>query len=481
MKINYNAPTRFSRRDMLKLGGTALAGAACHPLPSFAADIRAAERKLVRPSPAQIAWQDCEVGVLYHFDLPVAAGNYSLQDASRKTFDPNLYQPKKLDTDQWLTAAKSAGAKYAIFTATHFNGFMQWQSGLYPYGLKQTSWRNGTGDVVGDFVASCRKVGITPGIYFSVNRNAFFGVYDHYVDGGKGRGTPAQEKFNHLAEKMTEELCSRYGPLIELWFDAGTKTPEEGGPDVLPIFEKHQPNAVFYHSAARGDHRWIGIESGFANYPCWATMPDRGQTLRHNTTEGRKLLATGDPDGPAWSPGMVDVPLRGVGKIHSWIWTPDEEHAIQPADVLVRMYHESAGRNCNFIIGAVIDRDGLVPKPDAKRLGEFGTQIKRRYGRPLAETKGEGSVVELKLRQPMNLDAFLAMEDITQGERVREYRLDGLAAGGEWRKLCDGQSIGHKRIQEFPRLKVSVVRIQFTKFIATPKLSRLAVFDTSTL
>jgi len=119
--------------------------------------------------------------------------------------------------------------------------------------------------------------------------------------------------------------------LIELWFDAGTKTPEEGGPDVLPLFDKHQPNAVFYHSAARGDHRWIGNESGFANYPCWATMPDRGQTLKHNTTEGRKLLATGDPDGPAWSPGMVDVPLRGRRKQGSQLDLGAERGARHPA------------------------------------------------------------------------------------------------------------------------------------------------------
>lgn len=463
---------------MLKVGGAALAGAACHPLPSFAEDKQAPARKLVLPTPAQVAWQDCEVGVLYHFDLPVAAGNYSLDDASRKTFDPNLYQPKKLDTDQWLAAAKAAGAKYAIFTATHFNGFMQWQSDLYPYSLKQTTWRNGKADVVADFVASCRKVGIQPGIYFSVNRNAFFGVYNHYVEGGKGRGTPAQEKFNRIAEKMTEELCSRYGPLIELWYDAGTKTPEEGGPDVLPIFDKHQPNSVFYHSAARGDHRWIGNEDGFANYPCWATMPDRGQTLRHNTQTGRKLLGTGDPDGPAWSPGMVDVPLRGAGKIHDWIWTPDHEHAIQPTDVLVRMYQESVGRNCTFIMGAVIDRDGLVPEPDAKRLGEFGAAIHRLYGKPVEATTGQGAVVELYLTKPLWINTLLVMEDIAQGERVREYQVDGLGNDGEWRKICDGQSIGHKRIQEFPRIKVAIVRIRFSKFIATPQIRRFAVYDT---
>ena len=115
---------------------------------------------LPRPTPAQLRWQDAEIGLLYSFDLAIAAGVVAPNNEVRKTLDPNLYNPTKLDTDQWLEAAKAAGAKYAVFTATHFNGFMQWQSGLYPYGLRETRWRDGKGDVVADFVASCRKAGI---------------------------------------------------------------------------------------------------------------------------------------------------------------------------------------------------------------------------------------------------------------------------------------------------------------------------------
>ncbi len=60
-----------------------------------------------------------------------------------------------------------------MFTATHFNGFMQWQSDLYLYGVKQAKWRDGKGDVVGDFIESCRKAGIKPGIHFSTHRDVY--------------------------------------------------------------------------------------------------------------------------------------------------------------------------------------------------------------------------------------------------------------------------------------------------------------------
>ena len=453
-------------------------GAALSPQLLRAAETDA-DRHLVLPTPAQLAWQNCEIGVIYSFDLAIAAGDTTDNNAARKTWDPNLYQPEKLNTDDWLAAAKAAGADYAIFTATHFNGFMQWQSDLYPYGLKQTKWRDGKGDVVGDFVASCRRVGIKPGIFFSVHRNIYQQVWGHYVDWGKGRCTPAQEKFNRLAEKQMEELCSRYGPLIQIWFDAGTKTPAEGGPDMLPIFRRYQPQAVFYHSQECGEHRWIGNEAGYASDPCWATMPDHGQMLLHSgSAAGRKFLGTGDPDGIAWSPGMVDVPLRGANKIHNWFWAANQDHAVQPTETLVQMYDQSVGRNCNFVIGAVIKPDGTLPEADVKRLAEFGAEIKRRYGKPVAETKGDGEMLILNLAAPVQLNAVIMMEDIGRGERVREYIIDGRTTDGKWVQLGAGESIGHKRIQSFTRQELTAVRLRFTKSIALPAIRRLAVFDT---
>ena len=33
------------------------------------------------------------------------------------------------------------------------------------------------------------------------------------------------------------------GPLVQVWYDAAVKSPVEGGPDVLPIFERNQPDS----------------------------------------------------------------------------------------------------------------------------------------------------------------------------------------------------------------------------------------------
>ena len=71
-----------------------------------------------------------------------------------------IFNPRCLDTDQWIRAAKAAGARFAILTATHETGFALYQSDVNPYCLKAVKWRDGKGDIVRDFVDSCRKYGI---------------------------------------------------------------------------------------------------------------------------------------------------------------------------------------------------------------------------------------------------------------------------------------------------------------------------------
>jgi len=49
-----------TRRDSLKAGDACLGGAALHPCLSFGAE-PTATTPLPLPTPAQIAWQDCEI------------------------------------------------------------------------------------------------------------------------------------------------------------------------------------------------------------------------------------------------------------------------------------------------------------------------------------------------------------------------------------------------------------------------------------
>jgi alpha-L-fucosidase len=467
----------YSRREFMQYGaGAAMAGRTCLSLGQDGAVSSASQEsstsELPKPTPAQIAWQDCEIGLVYHFDMSIAAGNFTGNNTARTVYDTDLYNPTKLDTDQWIEAAKACGAGYAVFTATHFNGFMQWQSELYPYGVKQAAWRDGEGDVVADFVESCRRADIKPGIYFSTHRNVYQTVWGHYVDWGKGHDTDAQLAYNRIAEQQFEELCTRYGDLAQIWFDAGVKLPHEGGPDMLPIFEEHQPDSVFYHSSLRSDHRWIGNEAGRVGYPCWGTMPEAedGSIGQH---AWRGKLGSGDPDGTVWSPGMADAPLRN----HNWFWAPGQDHLVRSLDGLMDQYYKSVGHNCNLLLGEVVTSEGLVPEHDIQRLTEFGNEIRRRFEKPIAETSGRGRTVELRLPQSQCINHMIAMEEIAEGERIRRYTLEGLTSDNDWQTLCEGESIGHKRIQAFDDVEVAAVRLNVSEDVAEPIIRQLAVYD----
>lgn len=169
---------------------------------------------------------------------------------------------------------------------------------------------------------------------------------------------------------------------------------------------------------------------------------------------------------------MVDVPIRN----HAWFWREGDESKLYQSEDLVKMYYQSVGRNSTFIVGAVPDRDGLIPDADVRAYTEFGKEIQRRFGRPVAETKGNGDVLELKLPRPARFDHAVLMEDIAQGERVREYVVEALAAGGEWRQVAAGQSIGHKWIHRFPAVESPRVRLRITRSVAPPRIRQMAVY-----
>ncbi len=466
MRRKFPGPFRLDRRAFLQAGGAGLlALGGCRSLPG---EKEAGRAGLPLPRPAQLAWQEAEFGVLFHYDLSVFWKEPYRQGRNQRVPIPDvqIFHPEKLDTDQWAAAAKAAGARFAILTACHETGFRLWQSDVDPYCMKALEWRGGKADLVRDFVASCRKQGIHPGIYFGARWNSHLKVLNFRVRPGSPL---TQEQYNHLIEKEVEEICGRYGPLFELWFDGGILSPAQGGPDVLPIFERLQPDCLFYHSPQRADARWGGNEMGVVGYPCWARLPFKSPT-------GRKVKASllfhGDENGKFWCPAMADAPLRN----HEWVWRPGDERKIYSLRALVNMYEKSVGRNATLILGVTPGRDGLVPEKDFKRLEEFGKEIGRRFSRPLAEAKGQGMVTLLRLPRPSLVNRVVIMEEIALGERIRAYTLEGLVPGGEWVKLAEGTCVGHKRIEVLAPREVAALRLRVTRCVAPPRVKKVAAY-----
>ena len=440
-----------------------------------------AQNEVPLPTQAQLAWQDAELAAVFHYDLHVFDGKTYNQAKNRITpiADYNIFNPIHVDTDQWVKAAKDAGFKMAIFTVSHETGFFFHQSKATPYSMKALEWQDGKGDILRDFKASCEKYGILPGVYIGTRWNAFYGIHDFKVNGDNEFAQNRQRHYNTMIEKIVTEIFGNYGEWAMVWFDGGAHGPEQGGPDVLSIFEKLQPNGLFYHNLQRADMRWGGSESGTVPYPSWGTFPypstGAGESAKKNIAENNfQLLKTGDPDGKYYIPAMSDAPLRGHGG-HDWFWEPNREHLIYPLDELMRMYYNSVGHNTTLILGLTPNAEGLLPEPDVQRLKEWGDEINRRFNTPLAKTSGSGKKLTLTFKESTNINHIVLQEEIAKGERVRKFVLEGKTKNG-WQLIFEGSVIGHKFIHSFDELKLSAVRLRISESLGEPQIKRLSVY-----
>ena len=432
------------------------------------------------PNKAQLEWQKAELGAVFHYDLHVFDNKkYRQTGTSGNRINPiadhQIFNPKHLDTDQWIKAIKKAGFKFALLTATHETGFALYPSDVNPYNVKTLKWKDGKGDIVRDFVNSCRKYGIQPGIYVGIRWNSFFGVHDFKVNGTGEFQKKRQAYYNQMVEGMVKELCTRYGPLFEIWFDGGASHPDLGAPDVLPIVKKYQPECLFYHNNQLAEARWGGSESGTVPYPCWATFPNPYSHSGDTNAGHINLLKHGDPKGKYWMPAMSDAPLRGYNGRHEWFWEPGDEEHIFPVEDLMHMYYNSVGHNSTLIMGLTPDPQGLLPQADVKRLEEWGEAINKTFSNPIGSTDAEGDQALLTFDEPKTIKNIIIQEDIAKGQRVRAYSIHAFSKG-EWKKIAKGESIGHKRIHKLNQIKVEKLKLVIDRKILPPIIKLFSVY-----
>ncbi|MGA7339257.1 MAG: alpha-L-fucosidase [Terracidiphilus sp.] len=404
------------------------------------------------PSAGQIAWQDLEMGMFVHF----APNTWQDKESDDLSTPLSEIDPKNLDTDQWAQTAMALGAKYIVFVAKHQGGFCMWQTETTAYSIRNTPWRGGHGDVLADVAASCRRHGLKLGVYVSP-RDDHFGA----KTGGICKTPQLQARYNAMYRQQLTEVFSRYGELVEVWFDGSTVTP------VSDLLMKYQPHAMVFQGPS-ATIRWVGNEDGLAPYPCWNGI-DKAEALTGTATS-----LNSDPDGDVWMPNEVDVSIRRP----DWFWSTKNANKVLTPDQLLSIYYCSVGRGAQLLLNIPANRDGLLSDPDCASAGDFGLEIRKRFAKPLAQTAGRGAQVTLSLAAPTRVDTLILQEDIASGERVRQFRIEG-HVGGTWRTLGEGAAIGHKRIQPVEPVDVDALRIVTTRSVGTPVIRSLAAFHTA--
>ena len=156
----------------------------------------------VVPSPRQLAHQQLEFYAFVHFTVNA----FTDREWGDGTEDPGIFNPEKLDAEQWARAVKSAGMRGLILTCKHHDGFCLWQTDCTKHSVASSPFRGGKGDIVREASDACRKYGLKFGVYLSPwDRNSpLYGQGAAYDD--------------YFVAQLTE-LLTGYGEIFSVWFD----------------------------------------------------------------------------------------------------------------------------------------------------------------------------------------------------------------------------------------------------------------------
>ncbi|HEX4785929.1 MAG TPA: alpha-L-fucosidase [Candidatus Sulfotelmatobacter sp.] len=419
----------------------------------------------LKPSPQQSEWQDLEMGAIIHF----GPNTFLDREWGDGTADPKIFNPTQFDPEQWMRALQSAGVKYVIFVAKHHDGFCLWPTAQTDYSVKSSSWENGQGDMVRRVEEAARKYGLK------------FGVYLSPWDRHEPRYSNSAEYDKYYAAEL-DELAQGYGELEEFWLDgAGSAGHVYNFPRILEELRTYQPNTLVFADVGLfeyGDIRWVGNEDGIIPYENWNVI-DRHGYLR-------------------WRPVEADTPLR----TKHWFWHPNDESSLKTAQELVATYEKTVGRGGQLVLGIAPDRRGLLPEADVQRLQEFGAAIRRRYSINLAaqhlktpaadELALDGNpdtfwsapagshhaVLEVNFAKPITFNHALTMEWLNAGQNIQQYAIE-IFKEGKWLEVSRGYAIGHKRIDSFPPVTASRVRLNILSSTSEAHIREFQLFNST--
>jgi alpha-L-fucosidase len=458
-------------------------------------DVKPPAPLLPVPTEAQLAWHDMEMNAFIHFttntftNLEWGFGNES----------PSVFNPEKVDADQWVSTLKNAGFKMVILTCKHHDGFCLWPSKYTEHSVKNSPYK---GDVVKEVRNACTKYDLKFGVYLSPwDRN-------HAEYGREG--------YLEYYRNQLKELFSTYGPVTEMWFDGANggdgyygganETRKIDGrtyynwPVTMGLVKEMEPNIIFFSDAGPGV-RWVGNERGVAGETNWNTIT--ADTLYAGKSGIENLLATGSPDGKNWIPAEVDVSIRP-----GWFYHASEDSLVKSPEKLFEIYLTSVGRGSLLLLNVPPDRRGVLHENDVKSLKGFREILNREFANDLAKGSaikassyrggsakfGPSNLVdgdketywatddntttasiEIDLKQKSPVKYVVLQEYIRLGQRISQFNVE-VMENGTWKKITEGTTVGHKRILTLGNIQTDKIRINILASRACPLLSGIEVY-----
>lgn len=421
----------------------------------------AQSKKQPLPTKQQLAWHEMEFYWFIHF----GPNTFTDKEWGHGDEPEDVFNPSALDCRQWARIAKKSGAKGIIITAKHHDGFCLWPSKYSTHTVRESKWKNGKGDVVGELQKACKEYGLKFGVYLSPwDRN-----HPKY-------GTP---EYNEVYVNTMTELITRYGPFFEFWWDGANGEGPNGKKQVYDFrkFEntmrKLAPNTVVF-SDIGPDIRWVGNENGVAGKTNWNYLDTAG-FKRGAGGPSTDTLNQGNENGMNWIPAECDVSIRP-----GWFYHQEEDEKVKTAPELFDLYLKSVGRGSNLLLNVPPDRRGLINEHDSAALIGFRMLRERNFQKPVASklfsVKPVNGEYQVKLGKAGLVNCVLIREPIQHGQKIKTFSIV-LRKGQEIVKEINGTTVGRKRIISFPAMEADNVMIVITDSKPGAVISEISVYS----
>jgi len=424
---------------------------------------------------------DLRFGMFIHFNIPT----FMDQDWADPEASPALFDPKKLDCNQWAAAARSANMSYGCLTTKHHSGFCIWDTKTTDYNVMHSPLKK---DVVREYVNAFRAKGLKTFLYYSI-------LDTHH----KIRpGFITRQQVEMIKAQLTE-LLTNYGEITALIIDGWDAPWSRISYDAVPFEEIYtliktlQPNCLV-------------MDLNSAKYPAEALMYTDIKSYeqgagQHISKENNRL------------PALSCLPIN-----QNWFWkTTFPKDPVKDPKMLVNddiVPFNNAW--CNFILNVAPNRDGLIDENALQALQAIGKQWKNEG--PVAKLpEGDAPIISSNIakHQPansswsddMNIMDFANDDDfttawtsnttvkqpwwevvldrdkpfnaitITEAEpSITKYHAEYFQ-NGTWKPLFTGDNKSRVKIHRFDRVWGGKVRITIDQFNKAPRIAEVGVYD----
>jgi len=425
---------------------------------------------------------DLRFGMFIHYNIPT----YMDEDWPDPDASPAIFNPKKLDCDQWAKAAKSANMTYGCLTTKHHSGFAIWDTKTTDYNVMNSPLKR---DVVKEYVNAFRKNGLKVMLYYS--------ILDTHHKLRPNLITPEHIK---MVKAQLTELLTNYGEINALIIDGWDAPWSRISYDDIPFEEIYtliksiQPNCLV-------------MDLNAAKYPTEALYYTDIKSYeqgagQHISKETNKL------------PALSCLPLQ-----KSWFWkTSFPTTALKDP---LKMVNENIipfnNAYCNFILNVAPNRDGLIDDNALAALKEIGKAWKNEgvtQKLPVADAPvispnlaknqpSDGSwsedmnimdfanddnfsttwrvnprvekpwyEIEFRKEKAFNTIVIADKTPVTIKKYKLEYRLDGV-----WKTIFSGENDHKIKIHRFDTVYGDKVRIQIENTGSTVEIAEFGVFN----